>query len=226
MYVVIVGAGDLGVAVATQSISAGHEVTVIDSDPYRCDLIDELLGAVSISGDGTEMDILSRAGVNRAGVIIATTDRDDVNLVACQLAKNRFGVARAISVVNAPELCELFDSLGVDVVVDVVDVALNRIQEGLLSQRVVRLLQISETDRTVLVSVLVPPDIGTEGRMLSDIRLPEGSLVSLLVNRDGTAFVPDSASTIRPGDQMIVLTKEQDEEGLINILLNGSSEQE
>ena len=224
MHAVIVGAGELGVTVARRMVSAGHEIAVIDLDRSRREQLDEALGGVSIAGDGTEATVLSRAGANRAEALIATTGRDDVNLVACQLAKHRFGVVRTIALVNAREHSDLFDTLGVDVVVDVSELALGRIQEGLSSQGIVHLMPVSESDEKALVAVRIPLDTGTEGRLLSELPLPDGTLVSLIIGRDGNASVPDSATLIRAGDEVVAVTRAYDEEALKDVLVNGAGE--
>jgi trk system potassium uptake protein TrkA len=133
MYVLIVGAGRVGTAVARWLLEGDHEIAIIDNDESRCVAIEEELGGVAVPGEGTEEAILGRAGANRADVFIATTRRDDENLVACQLAKHRFGAARVVALVNVPEHIELFSRLGIDVSVNTTELLVNRIQEDLAS---------------------------------------------------------------------------------------------
>ena len=131
MYILIVGAGRVGAAVAKQLLMAEHEITVIDNDPDRCIVIEEELGGVAGLGEGTEAAILGRAGANRANVFIATTRRDDDNLVACQLAKHWFGATRVVALVNVPEHVELFNRLGIDVSVNTAQLLVNKIEDSL-----------------------------------------------------------------------------------------------
>ncbi len=131
MYILIVGAGRVGAAVAKQLLMAEHEITVIDNDPDRCIVIEEELGGVAVLGEGTEAAILGRAGANRANVFIATTRRDDDNLVACQLAKHWFGATRVVALVNVPEHVELFNRLGIDVSVNTAQLLVNKIEDSL-----------------------------------------------------------------------------------------------
>ena len=100
MYVLIVGAGRVGVSLARWLLAADHEVAVIERDAARCAALENELGSISVAGDGTEADILARAGANRADVFIAATGRDDDNMVACQLARHRFGASRIVAEVN------------------------------------------------------------------------------------------------------------------------------
>lgn len=131
MYVVIVGAGRVGVFLARWLLAAEHEVAVVDKDSARCAALDDELGSITVLGDGTEAGILARAGVNRADVFIATTRRDDCNLVACQLARHRFGASRTVTLVNIPDHQMLFDRLGIDVTINTTELVVDRIQEEL-----------------------------------------------------------------------------------------------
>ena len=135
MYVLIVGAGRVGTALAGWLLSSGpeHEVAVIDRVPSRCAALEDDLGGITITGDGTDAGTLTKAGANRADVFIATMGADEDNLVACQLAKHVFGAAHTISLVNGPGHDVLFNRLGIDVIVDIADLAVGRIQGELSS---------------------------------------------------------------------------------------------
>ena len=131
MYVLIVGAGRIGVLLARRLLAAEHEVTVIDSDPTRCAALDDEFGSISVLGDGTEAGILARAGANRADVFIAVTGHDDDNMVACQLARHRFGASRTVSLVNIPDHETLFNRLGIDLTINTSQLIAGRIQDEL-----------------------------------------------------------------------------------------------
>ena len=83
MYVVVAGGGRIGTALARWLISAGHEVSVVESDPEACVDLDDALGSISVPGLYTSSEALRRAGANRADVFVATTADDGTNLVAC-----------------------------------------------------------------------------------------------------------------------------------------------
>ncbi len=131
MYVVIVGAGRVGVSMARWLVAAEHEIVVIDRDASRCEKLDEELGSITIAGDGTEAGVLEAAGTSRADILIAATGKDEDNLVACQLAKHRFKVSVTVSLVNIREHEELFNLLGIDVKVETTGLIASRIQEEL-----------------------------------------------------------------------------------------------
>jgi len=142
MYALIVGAGRIGGSLARWLVAGGHEVTVIDWDEARCRALEDQLGSISVVGDGTEELILGKAGANRADVFIATTDRDDQNLMACQVAKHRFGATRAISLVNIPDHDNLFGILGIDQTINITELIVGTIEEHLSD------LMLEEVDRS------------------------------------------------------------------------------
>ena len=131
MYVVIVGLGQLGQSLAEWLTGAQHEVAVVDRNAARCAALDDRLGSVSVVGDGTEASVLAKAGTNRADIFMAATGRDDVNLVACQLARHRFGVPRTLSLVNIPDHEALFNLLGIDATVNTTELIVDSVRRQL-----------------------------------------------------------------------------------------------
>ena len=224
MHAVVVGAGRIGTSVARWLVSARHEVSVIDSDRSRCSALDDQLGSVTVAGRGTDASVLSRAGVNRADIFIATTSHDDVNLVAAQLAKHKFSVPRTISVVNAPEHTALFSTLGIDVTIDITELALSRVQEGLSSHGLVHLMPVSGRSEQSIVCVKIPAESGANGRTVKDIPLPESTILSLVISRDGNAAIPKDDTLIGPGDEVVAVTTAQEEEDLRDNLVRANGE--
>ena len=131
MYVLIIGAGRVGTVLAKWLLTAEHEVAVVDRDPARCALLNEELGGISLLGDGTDAEVLAKAGANRSDLFIATTRRDDYNLVACQLARHHFRAQHTVALVNIADHEKLFNRLGVDVTINATDLMSGMIQEAL-----------------------------------------------------------------------------------------------
>ena len=131
MYVVILGAGKVGFALACWLVASDHEVAVIDWDPSRCAALEDELGGISVVGDGTDAGVLARAGCNRADIFVGAGGVDGDNLIACQLARHRFGALKTISLVNIPEHEALFARLGIDVTVNATNMIVGRLREEL-----------------------------------------------------------------------------------------------
>ncbi len=86
MYVLIVGAGQVGESIA-QRLQSDHDVVVVDKDPDRIETIQSRYDVLAVTGDGTEPATLREAGIEEASMLLASTDGDETNIVACSTAK-------------------------------------------------------------------------------------------------------------------------------------------
>jgi trk system potassium uptake protein TrkA len=123
MFVLIVGAGRVGSAVAKSAMAAGHEVSVLDEDPLSHERLDqgqqeswEDMGGMFTVGTALETDALLAAGVERADMFIASTDGDNTNLTVAQIAQRRFGVSRVVVRVMDPARANWYREQGLQTV--------------------------------------------------------------------------------------------------------------
>jgi trk system potassium uptake protein TrkA len=123
MFVLIVGAGRLGSAVAKTALAAGHEVSVLDQDPLSHERLDagqtqswEDSGGQFTVGTALETDALIQAGIERAEVFIASTSGDNTNLVIAQIAQKRFGVGQAVVRVMDPARADWYRAQGLQTI--------------------------------------------------------------------------------------------------------------
>ncbi|MFW6437299.1 MAG: Trk system potassium transporter TrkA [Halococcoides sp.] len=119
MRIVIVGAGEVGTAIA-ENLAADHHVVVVERDPQLVEELTYSLDVLPIHGDGTELEALAEAGVADADLVIAATDVDEVNVVVCGTTRtisDAFTIAR----VKRPSLLETWQdadgAYGVDFMV-------------------------------------------------------------------------------------------------------------
>jgi trk system potassium uptake protein len=119
MFVVIVGAGRVGSAIAKSALAEGHEVSVLDEDPLSHERLDagqtmswEDAGGQFTVGTALEIDALLLAGIERADVFIASTDGDNTNLIIAQIAQKRFGVEKVIVRVMDPARASWYGEQG------------------------------------------------------------------------------------------------------------------
>jgi trk system potassium uptake protein TrkA len=109
MFILIVGSGRVGSAVAKRALDAGHSVSVLDSDPLSHERLDkdqttswEDAGGRFTVGAALEIDALLEAGIEDADVFLAATRGDNTNLVIAQIAQRRFNVPRVVVRVSDP----------------------------------------------------------------------------------------------------------------------------
>jgi trk system potassium uptake protein TrkA len=109
MFILIVGAGRVGSAVAKRALDEGHSVSVLDLDPLSHERLDkdqstswEDAGGRFTVGAALEIDALLEAGIDEADVFLAATSGDNTNLVIAQIAQRRFNVPRVVVRVADP----------------------------------------------------------------------------------------------------------------------------
>jgi trk system potassium uptake protein len=123
MFVLIVGCGRVGSAIANSMMEEGHEVSVLDKDAEAIALLDrgqehswEERGGQFTEGTALEIDALLAAGIDRADAFVASTDGDNTNLVIAQVAKRRFNVERVVVRVLDPARARWYAEQGLQTV--------------------------------------------------------------------------------------------------------------
>jgi trk system potassium uptake protein TrkA len=123
MFVLIVGAGRVGSAVARSALAAGHEVSVLDEDPLSHERLDagmqttwEESGGRFTVGHGIEIEALEEAGIGEADVFIASTNGDNTNLTIAQIAQKRYEVDRVIARVMDPGRAAWYAEQGLETI--------------------------------------------------------------------------------------------------------------
>ena len=203
MYVVIAGAGKVGWNLARELMVKGNEVTVIENDRARYLTVEQELEHAIQYGDATELWVLERAGINRADLTIAVTGDDEDNIIICQLAKEKYLCERIIARVNNPRNRLYFELLNMQPAVSATDLILRLIEHEVPSYGLVHLLDL-RTAQLEIIEVEVAEGSPAAGRRVSDVPLPDGSLIISLL-RDGHGFVPKSDTVIETGDEVLLV---------------------
>ena len=112
MKIVIVGCGRVGASAAESWDVAGHEVIVLDLVTRAFERLPATFGGVTLRGDGTDEDVLRRAGAEGADVLLAVTEGDNRNVMSAQLATEVLSVGRVIAKINDPLRARAYAELG------------------------------------------------------------------------------------------------------------------
>jgi trk system potassium uptake protein TrkA len=112
MKVVIVGCGRVGAVLAEAFDQAGHDVVVIDTSTSAFQKLPSSFRGSAIRGDGTDEDVLRRAGAEGADLFIALTEGDNRNVMSTQLAHEALGAAKTLAKVNDPLRASAYADLG------------------------------------------------------------------------------------------------------------------
>ncbi|EMA68934.1 potassium transporter peripheral membrane component [Halorubrum aidingense JCM 13560] len=205
MHVVIIGAGEVGTSIAA-SLASDHEVVVVDIDPDRAEQLKYELDVLTIAGDGTTSEIQSAADAGRADMVIACTDNDQTNLVACGTAKT-LGDGFTIARVKSTEYLRTWQgnegAFGVDFMV---------CTDLLTAENIVRVIGLpAAIDVDPFASGLVQmaefeigPESPVAGQTVSEADRFE-SLTFVGLFRDGEMTIPRGDTDIEAGDRAVVI---------------------
>ncbi len=113
MKAVIVGCGRVGAGLADELDRAGWQVLIIDLTSAAFDRLPSTFGGTALRGDGTDEDILHRAGAEDADLFLALTEGDNRNVMAAQLGVEVLGAQQTIAKINDPVRAEAYAHLGI-----------------------------------------------------------------------------------------------------------------
>jgi trk system potassium uptake protein TrkA len=207
MRVLIVGAGDIGFQLCRRLSQENHDIIVVENDPRRVRRISEQLDVLVIEGSGTSYKVLQQAGIENVEVMAAMTTIDEVNLLACRMAK-KVGVPSTIARVRNPEyaLSDFIlspEELGVDAVVH---------PEQETADAVVRLIrQASATDaiefeegKIQVIGVRLSDDSPLLNLPLEELSRQHGDppMRVAAIKRKQQTLIPDGKDELVAGDQI------------------------
>lgn len=112
--IVIMGCGRVGGKLASMFDAAGHKVTVLDLDAYSFRRLPPTFSGTALIGNGTDEEMLRKAGIEDASAFIALTQGDNRNVMAAQIAKHIFKVPRVICRIYDPLRKDIYEQLGLE----------------------------------------------------------------------------------------------------------------
>lgn len=218
MYILIVGGGKVGSHLATMLRAGGHTIKVIE---LRAEHVAELASSLPdtsvVAGNGTDPDVLERAGIRQAQVVAAVTGADETNLVATSLARFEFHVCRTIARVNNPRNAWLFTAeMGVDVAVNQADIMAHLIAEEMSLGNMMTLLKLRRGEYA-LVEEEVHPASPAAGVALQNLNLPRQCIVTTVL-RKGEMIIPRGDTVLQSGDEILAVVHSGQKRALAALL--------
>lgn len=207
MRVVIVGAGEVGFNAARMLSDEGNDVVLIEQDEATVERATEKLDALVMQGNGASPKVLREAGIERSGLLIATTSSDETNIIACLAAKSRGVELTAARIHNTdyydPREPFIQEVLGIDFVIHTEQVAVEAIRAALLLPGAVN-VETFAGGRVQVVEVILDEDSPAVGRAVRDVNLPERSLVLGGVRR-GKALMSRGDTVLEARDHVFLI---------------------
>jgi trk system potassium uptake protein TrkA len=212
MYVIVVGGGKIGLNLARELMQKGHEVTLVEQNRRRYSVLEPQLEHVVHLGDGTELWVLERAGIERADMVIAVTGDDEDNIIISQVAREKYGRDKIIARCNNIRNMEHFDLLNIKPVISSTDLILRLIEHEVPQHGLVHLLKLQAEDIEI-IEVEVSAGSPAANKRVEEINLPEGGLIIALL-RERAGIVPRGDTVIEVGDEVLLVLNPGLEEGI------------
>ena len=206
MYIVIVGAGDIGTPLIGIATEGGNEVVVIESDEGRAELAASRFDALVLNEDATVKETLEDAGIERTDALISTTDQDATNVMVSLLAQE-FEVPRIVSVVHNPEHMPLFRRIGVNIMQNPQRLIAEYLYRGVVRPSIVDFMRIGEDAEVFEIDV--GPGAPIAGKSIAaadDEGLLSDEMIIVAIERESepNPLTPRGETVIETGDLVTV----------------------
>lgn len=204
MKIIIVGAGKVGLAL-TKHLSQENKVTVIDQNPQLIDNIINIYDVMGVCGNGASYQVQQEAEVSRADLLIATTSSDEINILACLVAK-KIGIQHTIARVRNPDyekqLRFMREELGLSMAINPEKAAAREIARVLRFPNAMKLESFSK-GRLELVEYRLPEGSTLDGVQLSDLyKNLRVRVLICAVARKGQTIIPRGDFVLQTGDKI------------------------
>jgi trk system potassium uptake protein TrkA len=206
MYIIIVGAGDIGTPLIEIATDTGNEVVVIEKHTARADEVASERDCMVLDADATVKDTLVDAGSERADAIITTTDQDATNVMISLLAKE-LDIPAIMSVVHNPEHMNLFRQIGVNTMENPQRLIAEALFRAVDRPSIVDSMQVGDTAEVFEITVTDDAPIADTTLIEADKNglLDEDTLIVAIERDDAeTPITPRGQTRIEPGDLLTV----------------------
>jgi len=239
MKIIIIGAGEVGFNIAQRLSEENHDVVVIEKDPNKIRHIQNVIDVQAILGSGTNPSILNEAGIKESDIIVAATDSDEVNIIACFYAQYLTDYITKIARVRNPDYMEhreIFDQdfLNIDLIIN---------PESEMVASMLRLTEVPAASEVIdfvdgrikLIGITIKDDSPLVGRKLSSFTDLEHIILIGVIVRGEEVIIPKGQDTIQPNDLIYCVTRREEvpnifrllnlrEEGLSRLMIVGGGE--
>lgn len=207
MYIIVVGAGNLGYYLTQILVSENQDVVVIEKDLNRSTKIMNDLDVVTITGDATEPSVLQKAGIDHADTLICLTDVDETNLVVGLIAKEFKVKTVAASLSKIHYQGNVLKKLGIDVIIHPEAAAAGYIAQLITQPDILDLSFFSKGDAEIIEITISKKSKYINGTIANlNKALPKDSHIIGLYKKDDF-MIPKDKTKVEYGDKILVISK-------------------
>ncbi len=208
MRVIIIGAGEVGSELAAKLSKEDLDVTVIDRDKESLERLASL-DVMTMQGNGASLELLEAAGIKNTELLIAVTEVDEINIMACLLAKN-YGAQKTIARVRQSDFGSEYRSisnegLGIDVVINPELVTASEIIKVVKSTYASE-IELFARGRVQMLGFRLTDDSPLTGKPLRELNMEEDTLV-VGINRYSHFIIPSGENKLQDNDHIYLVTR-------------------
>ncbi|QMS87411.1 TrkA family potassium uptake protein [Nostoc edaphicum CCNP1411] len=210
MYVLIGGAGLVGLSLAQKLVELGHTVAVIDIDPIACRYAREQVGAMAFEGSAVSTEVLLEAGIRKAGSLAAVLRSDALNLAMVTLAKH-YGAPHILSRMRHPDFAEPLRIAGANHIISTVELSVSTMVNAIEYPQVESMMHFEQGQIEVL-KLSIPNNCYVAGRSVAEIaqdsQFPTGSLIiGYQPHPHEDLMIPNGSTILEPHSTVLIVTK-------------------
>ena len=222
MKIIIVGAGEVGFHIAQKLSEENQDVFLIDKDPAQIKRVTENLDVQAMLGSGTSPNMLRTAGIMDADLMVAATDSDEVNLIACLLARHMNQYVLKVARLRNPEYLEekeLFTKglLSVDQIINPESVMVETIRNLMLVPEASDVIDFVD-GQIKLIGITIKPDSPFANRKLLSFKEMEGNVLVGAIVRGEQVFIPHGEDEILPDDLVYMVVRSNEFSQILQLL--------
>ena len=224
MKIIILGAGQVGANLADSLVAENNDITVVDLDGARLALLQDRLDLRTVLGHAAHPSTLKKAGADDADMLVAVTQSDETNLVACRLAATLFNVPTRIARIRSNDFLALdaaflAEHFGVDDLISPEQEVTDTLRRLIEHPEALQVLDFAE-GKIRLVAVRAYHGGPLVGHELQDIKrhMPNVDCRVPAIYRRDHGIVPKGITVIEPGDEVFFLARKQDIPGVMREL--------
>ena len=223
MNIIVVGGGKIGLTILANLVAEGHDVLLIDNNPDKINEITNIYDVIGLCGNGADSEVLAEAGADKAELLIATTDSDELNMLSCFLAK-RMGAQYTVCRIRNPE----YNDNSLSFMRKELDISMAINPELMAARELFNILKLPSAAKIEtfsirnfeLIELKLKPDTALDGMKLMDLRSKfKAKFLICAVQRGEEAYIPDGNFVLRSGDKIGNILQKQAR----NIMILGGS---
>ena len=202
-YVIIMGGGRVGLALANLLIDDGYDIALIESDEALSNEVAAELDALVINGNGTSSKLLEEINIEDAKYFIATTGSDEANLLSCILVR-KYDVPHIIARVSNPDHEEAFKEVGIERVISPERAAAAQLMKVVTRPKAEELMTLGKGDAEIMDMTLTNDKV--VGKRFKEVS-PTKDFIIIATYQNGKLVIPQPDNIISRGEKVTLLVK-------------------